>query len=406
MTLEPRSASLSASRVAQPFPFAYGLTTTENPWESIVPEFCRGPDIVFADGVLHGGAPAWVPRRAADVRRIYSDREHFTNHDMAPFARLVGSDWLVLPLESDPPDHGAYRKILNPFFSPAAVAQLDEKMRGYAHGYVTSLRDRGACDFMDAFAFEFPVRIFLELMAMPQELAGEFLEWEHHLLHSQEVDTLAAATRKVVRYLTDMIQERKSRPGADLVSQVVAGRTEEGRALSDDEILGVCFNLYIGGLDTVSTNLGWQFFHLATHPQDQAVLRADPTRIPEAMDELFRYYAAVTTYRRCTKRYEVAGAMIEPGEFVAMSTTLAARDEHEYEGPNEVVLGRRPRHVSFGYGHHACLGMHLARREIKTALQEVLAVLPEFHLSRGQEIRTLLHSTIQPDCVPLEWNPC
>jgi cytochrome P450 len=385
------------------FPFAYGKTTLENPWETIVPDYCQGPDILYADAVLHAGMPAWVPRRLADLRTVYADTTHFSNADMAPFAPLVGQQWQVLPLEADPPAHGRYRGVLNPAFTPKAIARLDEKMRLAARGHAATMRDAGRCDFMAAFSLKFPILVFLELMGMPESMAPQFLDWENGLLHSPELDTLAAATREVERYLRGAIEERKHRPGDDLISHAVSSRTAAEGALSDDELLGICFNLFIGGLDSVSTNMGWQFFHLATHPLDQRRLREDPALIPAAVDELQRYYAAVTTYRRCIRPFEIAGVTIQPGEYVAMSTTVAGRDDRAYSNPNVVDLGRRPRHVAFGYGPHACLGLHLARREMRIALEEFLTTIPEFRLSADAPIRTLLHSTIQPVSVPIEW---
>ncbi|AMK16862.1 MULTISPECIES: cytochrome P450 [Sphingobium] len=126
--------------------------------------------------------------------------------------------------------------------------------------------------------------------------------------------------------------------------------------------------------------------------------------IPAAIDELQRYYAAITTYRRCIRPYSIAGVTIEPGEFVANSTTIAARDDREFQSPNEVRLDRRPRHVSFGYGQHTCLGVHLARREMKIAMEEFLSIIPEFRLRDDMPITTMMHSTLQPYVLPLAWD--
>ena len=387
------------------WPFAYGATTLDNPWETLVPAYCKGPDILYADRVMHAGTPAWVPRRIGDLRRIYQATAHFSNAGMAPFAPLVGEHWHVLPLEADPPAHAAYRHVLNPAFTPKAIAQLDNKIRADARNYASILRDQGHCNFLEAVAFEFPIRVFLSLMAMPQSMAGEFLRWEHGLLHSSELDTLRSSTRAVVDYLTATIEERKQHPGDDLISYAVSTNKADGTPLSPVELLGVCFNLFIGGLDSVSTNMAWQFFHLATHPADQRRLRADPTMIPAAIDEMQRYYAAITTYRRCIEPFDVAGVTILPGEFVAMCTTFAGRDEREYGDPDVVRFERKPSHVAFGYGPHTCIGVHLARREMRIALEEFLAILPEFHLQTDVPMRTLLHNTLQPEILPLEWHP-
>lgn len=386
------------------WPFAYGATTTANMWETILPEYCEGPDILYADRVLHAGTPAWIPRRMADLRAIYADSDHFSSAGMAPFAPLVGGDWNVLPLEADSPAHGAYRKALNPAFTPKAMARLDERMRQDARGYALGVRDHGECDFLKSFAFEFPIRVFLDLMAMPQELAGQFLEWEHGLIHSADLATLESATRAVEQYLRATIEERKRRPGEDLISQAIAARTTDDRALTDDELLGVCFNLFIGGLDSVSSNMSWQFFHLGTHADDQQQLRDDPSLIPAAIDEMQRYHSAITTYRRCIRPYDIAGVTIQPDEFVGMSTTVAGRDDREFDQPNEVRFDRRPRHIAFASGPHTCLGVHLARREMKIALEEFLAVIPPFRLRDDVTITTMLHSTIQPDIMPIAWD--
>lgn len=401
---EDAGVSGSACRKPVDFPFAYGRTTLVNPWETIVPDHCKGPDILYASAVLHAGTPAWVPRRLADLRTIYRDTIHFSNSDMAPFAPLIGEHWQVLPLESNPPDHGRYRRVLNSYFTTGAVARLDDEMRRAARGYALAIREQGECDFMTSFAFEFPIRVFLQLMGMPQDMIAQFLQWENGLLHSPDLETLAAATREVVEYLTTTIESRKRQPREDLISKIAASRTDQG-GLSDQELLGVCFNLFIGGLDSVSTNMAWQIFHLATHPDDQRQLRSDPSSIPAAIDELQRYYAAITTYRRCTQPFDVAGVTILPGEYVAMSTTVAGRDDRAYKEPDTVRFDRRPSHVTFGFGPHTCLGVHLARREMNIALREFLQIVPEFQLQPGALIRTLLHSTIQPEIVPIVWEP-
>lgn len=403
-SIEGQDIILEGRLIMRDWPFAYGRTTSANPWTSILPDYCRGPDILYADGVLHAGTAAWVPRRMADIRQIYADTQHFTSMGMAPFAALVDGEWSVLPLESDASAHTAYRKVLNPAFTPKAVAQLEDRMRRDARAHIARFRDAGQCDFMAEFALEFPIRVFLSLMAMPEDMAAQFLAWEHDLLHSPDLPTLSAATRAVVDYLTATIDERKRHPGADLISQAILARKTDGDALSDDELLGVCFNLFIGGLDSVSTNMAWQIFHLATHPVDQDALRRDVALIPAAIDEMQRYYAAITTYRHCIKPYDVAGITIRPGEFVAMSTTIAGRDDQEFAQPNEVRLDRRPRHIAFGYGPHLCLGVHLARREMKIALEEFLTAIPRFHLREDVPITTTLHSTLQPDVMPIAWN--
>jgi cytochrome P450 len=149
--------------------------------------------------------------------------------------------------------------------------------------------------------------------------------------------------------------------------------------------------------------MGMQFLHLAERPDHQAMLRANPEMIPDAIEEMMRAYATVATSRECIKEDRIGDITVKPGDKVHMATFLAGRDPEAYPNPDEVILDRKRRHVSFGYGLHLCLGMHLARRELRIAIEEVLAGLPEFSLKPGAEVNYYLAATIQPVELPLVW---
>src|SRR3546814_2554170 len=163
------------------------------------------------------------------------------------------------------------------------MRELEEKITNYAREYCETMRPRGECEFMGDFAFEFPIKVFLELMGFPIALAPTFLEWEMGLLHTNDLGVIAQSTRKVVDYLRGEIADRQAAPREDLLSYGVTTQIE-GRNLTDDELVGFAFNLFIGGLDTVSTNIAWQFRHLAENPDHQATLRANPAMIPDAIE--------------------------------------------------------------------------------------------------------------------------
>ena len=391
------------AELVQPFPFVFGMTTDKDPFNELAAAVHEGPDLIYAPHAYPGGTPAWVPRRIEDLRAIYMDTEHFTTRDFSPFAKLSGGNWINSPVELDPPAHGPFRQMVNPAFTPKAMAALEEKIREYAVGYIDAFAKAGKCEFMSEFAFEFPIKVFLELMGLPHDRVHEFMDWEMNLLHNHDMAKIADATRKVIDYLGSEIEARRADPRDDLISYAVRSDIE-GRPLTQDELLGFCFNLFIGGLDTVSTNMGLQFWHLATHPEDQAKLRENPSEIPHAIDELMRAYGAVTTFRTCIKETQVRGVTIMPGDKVAMSTTLAGRDPAAFENPGEVRFERRPRHIGFGYGIHTCVGMHLARRELRIAMEEFLARIPEFSLEPGHQVVCHL-GMIQPVALPLVWKP-
>ena len=399
--LVPRPAHV-AEELVYPFPYILGATTRLPPHRFIPEIQANAPEVFWAERVYNGIRGAWVPRRLEHLQQVYNDNEHFCARDFAPFSKLLGEDWYLVPAEADPPIHATLRTMVNPVFTPKRMAQLEEKIRKYARDYILGFRDKGGCDFMADFAFEFPIKVFLELMGLPQDRTKEFLEWEHKLLHTPDLQEVINGTRAVVDYLREVIEERKVNPGDDLISFGV-GVDKDGRKLSENELLGFCFNLFIGGLDTVSTNMAWQFWHLAQHHEDQQRLRENPAMIPAAIDEMMRRYAAVATSRECTKETTIGDVTVKPGDKVLLPTFLAGMDPEAYPDPETVDLDRKPRHVSFGYGPHLCIGMHLARREMRIALEEFLTLVPEFSIKPDAEMTYYLGAIVQPIELPLVW---
>ncbi len=387
--------------LVRPFPYVFGMTTREDPFADWAPAVHEGPPIFYAPHAYPGGTPAWIVRRVEDLRKIYFDTDTFSSKDFSPYSKLIGDTWTNTPVEIDPPQHPKYRSFLNPMFTPAAMAKLEGKIRSYAIEYIEAFRERGDCEFMSEFAFEFPIKVFLELMDFPLSNTKQFLEWETGLLHEMDMAKMADAARNVVAFLREQIEERRKRPGDDVISRALASEIE-GRKWNDDELVGLAFNLFIGGLDTVSTNMGHQFVHLARNSQDQQFLRENPKEIPHAIDEMMRAYAAVTVFRTCTRETEFGGVKMMPGDKVAVHTTLAGRDPEEFPEPGEVRLGRNPRHVSFGFGPHMCVGMHLAKREMRIAIEEFVSRIAHFSIKPGHQIEYHL-GMIQPVTLPLVW---
>lgn len=385
-------------------PLRLGMLTSENPFRRMVHDIHRyQPPVFWVPDVYPGGTPAWVVRRIGDLKAIYADGEHFSVKGFAPFARMIGESWGNVPAEADAPLHDLYRQLLNPLFTPVALKRLEPKVAAVAEELVAGFRDRGAVDFRTAFAVPFPVSIILDLLGLPRERMAEFMAWEHMLLHDGNMANLMQATRNVVGLFREVMKERRANPGDDLVSFAVQARIED-RPLTDDEVVGFCFNLFIGGLDTVTTNLCWQYRHLAEHPEQQRALREDPALIPDAIQELLRAYSAAATFRTVVKPVEIGGVLMKPGDKVLMCTTLGSNDPEAFDHPEEVRFDRRPTHIAFGSGIHHCLGHQLARRELTVAMKTLLPALPEFRLDPAVEILTDLGGVIQPRTVPLIWN--
>lgn len=383
----------------RPFPYFVGAKTSENPY-SFIAAVHGEPPIFWAETTSIGSA--WVPRRMEDLRAIYLDTDNFSVAGGSYFARMIGETWGNVPSEVDPPLHTSIRSAINPLFIPRRMAALEERVRHYAREAIARFKARGNCEIMTEFAFEFPIRVFIELMGLPQDRMEQFLAWEHQLLHALTLDEVASASRGVTAYLREEIEKRRRQPTDDFISYGLDVRFD-GRGFSDDEMMGYCFNLFVGGLDTVSTNIGHQFRHLAERADHQRLLRERPEMIGEAVEELLRAYASSVTPRRCVRQIEIGGVTMMPGDPVLMATFLANRDPEEFADPGDVILDRRPRHVGFGFGPHMCIGMHLAKRELRIAIEEFLAAIPEFRIAPGETVESWLGGMITPIALPLSW---
>lgn len=378
------------------------LLPPDDPFEIIIPRIHAGPEVFYGTDVIGPGMGSWVFRRAEDIRAIYRDIEHFSAAGRGTLSHMLGETWSVIPVDTDGAEHTAYRALLNPLFTPARAARLDDRARQLASELIGGFSSLGSCEFIGDFARPLPCTIFLSVMGFPIERMTEFLQWEDAIIAGTELEHRQWALRNIKAFLFDAIAERRSNPGPDLLSELLASQVD-GRAPSDVELMGMAINLFLGGLDTITSMAGWHFKHLATHPADQAALRADPSLIPAALEELLRAYALVTMQRLCIKRTTIRGVTVLPGDYVTVSTPLAGRDPEAFEQPDEVRFDREPTHGAFAFGRHRCLGAHIARKELAIMLQEFLAAIPAFRVAPGAEVPMHLGAQMGIDALPLVW---
>lgn len=376
----------------------------QSPQETLIPEMHAnlGP-ITYVTNIFPGDQAGWMLTGYADVMAMLRDADNFTKKGMGQWAQGIGEDWLVIPTEADPPIHTAYRKALNPHFAPQKMFALKDQIRERAVGLIDSFKDKGSCDFIAEFSEKYPINIVLDLLGLPQERMQEFLVWEKELLHTNDMEVRRNAVHKVKNYLLEEIQSRRDNPRDDYITQVL-GFEVDGRKWTDDEVFGHCFNLYIGGLDTVTSLLGNIFEHLARHPEKQQELRDDPSLVILAVEEFLRAFAPVTAFRIAAKQIEIHGQIIMPGDYVAVSTPVAGRDPAQYPDPQEVRFDRKAQHISLGGGIHKCLGMHLARMELQIAIEEFIKALPIFRLKDGFEPGYFVGNILHVPDLQLQWD--
>ena len=337
-----------------------------------------------AKNLRFGGA--WVLTHADDIRHVLGHPDLFSTTGQSGFSKLMGEDWPLLPLESNPPEQVDYRKLLNPLLAPGAVKKLEPKIRQRAAELIEKFQNDGQCEFMDAFGTPFPVTIILELLGLPISKMEQFLEWEFNLLHSKDMEVMAGAAIAIKEYLAELRAERQANPSDDIVSYVVNAEIN-GRPLTDDETMGILYLFFVGGLDTVASTSGFIFRDLAENPKHQTFLRENPDRIPAAVEEYLRRFSPVTVYRQCREDTELGGIKMKKGDWISIVLALGSLDPSEFDCPMEIDFDRKNvRHFGLSFGVHFCLGNHLARRELIIAIEEWLARVPDWRLKEGEKI--------------------
>jgi len=313
-------------------------------------------------------------------------------------------EWLLLPVEADPPDHRYYREVLVSFFTPNAISKRVSEVQGLCDSLIAAFLDRGKCEFIGEFASILPNAIVISLLGMPQEMLQRFLQWEETVIHGADDCVRLAAGRAIIDYLKGFIVEQKRHPRTELMRGILSGRMKD-RPFNDAEILGICYLLFVAGLDTVSSSLGWMMRHLAIDQTLQTRLRDNPQDIPAAVEEFTRIYGVSAPSRTVAQDMMFHGVPMKQGDDVLLPTYLAGRDPRAWPNPHVIDLDRKPRHVTFGSGSHVCLGLHLAKREMRIMIESFLARMNNIHIQEGEVFKYHTTSTIGLDRLALAWDP-
>jgi cytochrome P450 len=340
-----------------------------------------------------------------DIHRALQDPSTFSSRSVIPFTDETHR-WI--PEELDPPEHTKYRHLLNPLFSPGRVEALEPEIRTRCVELIDAIAAKKSCDLLADFARLFPTTIFMRLMGLPVEEAEQLLRWVHELMHTRpDADPDGAvrggAMNSIMQYLGALIATRQAEPTDDIVSHLVT-MTVDGRPLTMEELLETCFLLYMAGLDTVAGMLTYTFKHLAEHPEHQQLVRERPEAIPNVVEECLRMYAIVTTSRVVTRDVDFAGCPMKAGDRIVTPTASANRDPAEFDRAGEFDPDRSPnRHIAFGAGPHRCVGSHLARLELRVALEEWHRRIPTYRIPDDAAITQHVGGVAGVESLPLTW---
>lgn len=305
----------------------------------------------------------------------------------------LGQQRPLIPLQLDPPEHAAYRRALEPHFSAARMAELEGDVRALVADLVDPLIDATSCDIHAAFTEPLPSTIFIRLMGLPLDDLEFFLEFKDGIVRPEgdspeEIDrSRAEAGERLYDYFREAIAHRRRHPDDGLFSRLIDEEID-GRPVTDDEMLDISYLMILAGLDTVTATLDCFFAYLAQHPERRRAVVEQPEIIGSAVEELLRHQTPVQAVVRIVRESgEIGGVGVEPGDGATIVLGAANTDPRSFENPEDTDLERQPnRHLAFGGGPHRCLGSHLARLELRVALEEFHRRIPDYEIVDGADL--------------------
>ena len=346
--------------------------------------------------------------RAARATEVFSSDHLAHNPQMQAMSGQVDMSKVVqpVPILLDPPEHTKYRTPLNSMFSPRAMLMLKDKIRTLTAELIEKARPKGRCEFMTEIAEPIPVQVFLEMFGLPLDRQAEFrrIAKEHLSSEFGGLEDSQRKLREIVEVMQDTLEDRMANPRDDVIS-LLTRATVDGRPLTMQDLNNYCVLLFIAGLDTVVNGMGHGVRHLAAHPELQNELRAKPEKIVEAAEELLRRYTFLTVPRTLAKDTEFNGVTMKRGDTVKLAYPVADVDATEFLEPEQFDLDRENKaHFAFGAGPHRCLGSHLARIELQTLYEEMMARLPTFRVASGRPVTYRCGPVVGPREVHLVWD--
>jgi len=349
----------------------------------------------------------WLPTRYEDVAAIAYDTDHFSSRSiiMSNFrppldeAPVGGSP----PISSDPPFHHDARRLLLPAFTKAAVARQESATRAFCHSLIDAFGDRAVIDAASEYAQHIPIRVIADMLGFPPEDGPRFREFVENTLEgvNQEPDERIERVQELFDYLLAQIRDHVDHPRDDLTTFLINVELY-GSKLEAEHVAGTMALLLIAGIDTTWSAIGASLWHLAKTPRDRERLVAEPTLLPTALEEFLRAFAPVTMARLVKEDMNWHGADMKADDWILLSFPAANRDPAQFDRANEVVIDRQVnRHAAFGLGIHRCVGSHLARMELRVALEVWLERIPEFSLEDPAAVTWSAGQIRGPRALPL-----
>jgi cytochrome P450 len=339
-----------------------------------------------------------VVTRYAQCREIQQDPRTFTHTE----PQLV-HDEPLMPSFFDPPEQTKQRSVILPLMTAAKIDPLEPRMRQVCRDLVASFKDKGHCDVVAEFARRYPISIFGDLYGLPEERREEFRNLAEVCLH--RVEDRLSAWANIRQIMRDELENRLEHPRDDMLNGIAHGQID-GKPIAMDVAVNLASTVFLGGLDTLPSNIGWTLRYLSEHPEQRRQISQHPETIPTAVEEFFRVFPSVAKNApvRATRDVEFHGVHINKGELVYTMICLANQDSAVFDDPLTLDFTRTSnKHMAFSAGSHRCLGSHLARHELGVARQEWHAAIPEYRVADYSQI-TYTGGVLAMTYLPLEWD--
>jgi cytochrome P450 len=347
----------------------------------------------------HGGY--WVVTGLEEVAEFYKRPDLFSaTKDMAdpdsPYRGIQIPDnnpgFSAGFLEMDPPLQLTYRRVLNPYMSPAAIQRWEPLVRDFTHACVNEVIESGSLDFVDDIANIVPAVLTMAMLGLPLKDWIVYCEPVHAGVYtppdSPDMPRVQEATMAMVMRLAECVSDARVNPQPGIIKALVEADID-GEALTDEGIVGTVFLVIGGGFDTTTALTSHAWHYLSDNPDERARLLADRALLDTGTEEFLRFVTPATgDARTVTQDCEVAGYQFSEGDRVLMSFAMPNRDPRIFENPDELQLDRFPnRHAAFGLGNHRCIGSNIARMQFKTIVWETLQRLGDYVVDADGAVR-------------------
>jgi cytochrome P450 len=337
----------------------------------------------------HGGF--WAFSQFADVTGAANDHVHYTTREGVTVPPL-GLPTASVPLTTDPPEHKFYRRALQPFFTPAAVARLEGAIREVVIERIGSFAADGHADLVAELAGPVPCIVIALILGLDRGHWSSFMEWVDGMEAASHVGDTASRqlyAAQLYEFLVTEVERRKASPRDDLLT-AIATLTLDGAPVSDAIRYGMAQLILVAGHDTTVAGIGSLLRHLMEHPDLRSRAREDDAVLARAIEESLRFESPVFGLARTVAcPVTVRDRELEPGDKVLLMFGSANHDPLRFPDPEVFDADRddRPPHIAFGFGRHRCIGEHLARLEMRVVAEELLRRVPDYRLAPGAEVR-------------------